>query len=72
MWSIFKPSEDTLATFLIAQSGLPPSYAEVGATAATPPAGYTVDHNRIQLGKGQAVFEAACNACAIGSSSPRR
>jgi uncharacterized protein (UPF0548 family) len=62
MWSIFKPSEETLATFLIAQSSLPPSYAEVGATAATPPAGYTVDHNRVQLGAGQAVFDAACNA----------
>jgi uncharacterized protein (UPF0548 family) len=62
MWSIFRPSEEAIARFIIGQSRLPPSYPEVGASASTPPAGYTVDHNRVQLGTGKAVFDAAANA----------
>jgi uncharacterized protein (UPF0548 family) len=31
----------------------------VGATAATPPAGYALDHTRIELGLGEAAFHAA-------------
>jgi uncharacterized protein (UPF0548 family) len=37
------------------------SYAEVGASHADQrPAGFDLDHNRIALGAGQDVFEAAC------------
>jgi len=31
----------------------------VGTTQGTPPVGYDVDHNRIQLGTGQDTFERA-------------
>ena len=35
------------------------TYAAVGATAHTPPAGYTVDHTRVKLGTGEQAFDAA-------------
>ncbi len=40
------------------------SYAECGATRDNEarPAGYTVDHNRVRLGTGEAAFAAACAA----------
>ena len=42
-----------------AQAKLPFSYAAVGATAETPPAGYALDHTRIKLGEGEPVFHEA-------------
>jgi uncharacterized protein (UPF0548 family) len=45
--------------FLAAQAKLDFSYVDVGATATVPPAGYTVDHTRIKLGAGEAVFKNA-------------
>src|SRR5271166_3635363 len=62
MWSLSRPSAEAISAFIIGQSRLPPSYPEVGASAGTPPAGYTVDHNRVQLGVGQAVFDVAFHA----------
>src|SRR6185503_2682868 len=50
------------ARFIASQRDLPYTYAEVGATNATPPAGYNVDHNRIQLGSGEATFHGAVEA----------
>ena len=44
------------------QSSLPFTYPEVGATNTTPPAGYKVDHNRIQLGTGEAAFKTGVEA----------
>jgi uncharacterized protein (UPF0548 family) len=38
------------------------SYAEVGATAATIPAGCDIDHNRVQLGSGEASWLRATKA----------
>jgi uncharacterized protein (UPF0548 family) len=35
------------------------TYAAVGATGGTPPSGFAVDHTRIELGMGEAVFLAA-------------
>jgi uncharacterized protein (UPF0548 family) len=62
MWSLRQPSDEQIRTFLLRQEGEPFSYAEVGGTATEPPTGYNVDHNRLQLGAGQAVFDAACDA----------
>ncbi len=62
MWSLTRPSEDAIRAFIVQQSILPPTYAEVGATATTPPAGYDIDHNRVQLGSSRAAFDAACAA----------
>jgi uncharacterized protein (UPF0548 family) len=54
-----KPSADSLRTFLDAQRSLDFSYTGVGGTAGDPPPGYVVDHTRVELGKGQRVFERA-------------
>jgi len=54
-----KPSSDVLGRFLAEQAALDFSYSAVGATAATPPAGFKVDRTRIELGNGEAVFDAA-------------
>ena len=59
MLSLRKPSADALRRFLAAQRELPFTYAAVGATAETPPAGYVVDRTRIKLGEGEAVFRSA-------------
>ena len=68
MPSLFKPSAATLRRTIAAQSTLPFSYAEVGATGSLPhsplpiPASYTVDHTRVELGAGSDVFERAKSA----------
>jgi uncharacterized protein (UPF0548 family) len=54
-----RPSTDTIRDFLESQSNLGFTYAAVGATASQPPAGYTVDHTRVRLGKGEEVFTRA-------------
>jgi uncharacterized protein (UPF0548 family) len=54
-----KPSPEAIRTFRNAQAELPFTYPGVGSTAGTPPAGYTVDHTRVLLGEGEAVFAAA-------------
>jgi uncharacterized protein (UPF0548 family) len=54
-----KPSTETIRRFLDGQRKLDFSYPFVGATATTPPAGFAVDHTRIRLGSGEAVFAAA-------------
>lgn len=62
------PSQAALSAFLAGQrdaaSPPPYSYAEVGASRhnAERPHGYNLDHNRVQIGKGVAAFEAACAA----------
>jgi uncharacterized protein (UPF0548 family) len=54
-----KPSSAVLGRFLAEQAEQDFSYSAVGATATTPPAGFTVDRTRIELGNGEAVFDAA-------------
>ena len=41
---------------------MPFSYPEIGATRTTPPQGYTIDHNRVQLGVGKECFDRAVDA----------
>ena len=62
MFTIREPSDRAVAEFISSRCNLPFTYTEVGATNATPPAGYTVDHNRIQLGHGEATYRLAVNA----------
>lgn len=62
MFMIREPSDEDVARFVASQRDLPFTYAEVGATNATPPAGYIVDHNRIQLGSGAATYHRAVEA----------
>lgn len=59
MYSFIQPTPETIRRFLAEQQPKPFSYAEVGASYSTPPVNYTLDHNRICLGEGQAVFERA-------------
>ncbi len=57
-----KPSAEAIQSFLAHQAKLDFTYAAVGATATVPPPGYVVDHTRIRLGDGLAVFTAARSA----------
>ena len=62
MFSISKPGHDTISAFIATQEKQRYSYAGVGASREQAPTGYTVDHNRIQLGQGADIFERAKNA----------
>src|SRR5690349_21737232 len=62
MFMIREPSDEDVARFIASQRELPFTYAEVGATNATPPDGYNVDHNRVQLGSGEPTFRSAVDA----------
>ena len=59
MITLRKPSAATVREFLAGQAKLGFTYPEVGATASSPPEGYAVDHTRIKLGEGEAVFTKA-------------
>lgn len=62
MFRINEPSERDVAKFIESQRNLDFTYREVGATNTTPPAGFTVDHNRIQLGSGEKIYRRAIDA----------
>lgn len=62
MFSLRLPSADRLQRLIDTQAALDFTYSAVGMTKQLPPAGYTVDHNYVQLGTGATVFEAACEA----------
>ena len=62
MFTFSEPSDREIAKYISSQAKLPFSYAEVGATRSNPPAGYTLDHNRIELGRGPEVYRRAVEA----------
>jgi uncharacterized protein (UPF0548 family) len=62
MFRLSKPTPDIIHAFLAAQKDQQFSYDHVGASRTTVPDGYVVDHNRVQLGVGRAVFERATGA----------
>ena len=62
MFYLTKPGPDFIHAFLSAQEGEPYSYREVGYSREKTPGGFTVDHNRILLGKGMNVFDRAKRA----------
>jgi uncharacterized protein (UPF0548 family) len=57
-----KPGQDLIRSFVSAQKNQPFSYAEVGTSREKAPRGYTLDHNRIQLGTGRNDFDRAVAA----------
>jgi len=59
MVSLRRPSIEAIRDFLVSQSNLSFTYPAVGATASQPPAGYTVDHNRVKLGDSEEAFTRA-------------
>lgn len=57
------PDERAVRGFLAATATVPLSYPEVGATRAGDPVpGYDNDRNRVCLGEGEAIFQAACDS----------
>ncbi len=63
MLSLFRPSRAEIDALLARVGRQPFSYPEVAATRdARPPAGYAIDHRRLQVGRGEAAFRAACAA----------
>ena len=56
------PTEDQVARFLARASKSGFGYPDVGATSATIPASYTVDHNRVRLGEGEQTWQRAIQA----------
>ena len=63
MFRITDPSEQDAIDFVSEQRNLPFTYNEVGATNTTPPStGYNVDHNRIQIGTGEATYKKGVEA----------
>src|SRR5579859_4461776 len=57
-----RPSDRQVRQFLARQRALPFSYQAVGASRGPLPAGATVDHTRVRLGSGPAVWERAVAA----------
>lgn len=63
MWTGSRATAARARRFLAAQAPLAFTYPSVGATrdGAAPP-GFAVDHDRVRLGRGEAVFARACAA----------
>jgi len=57
-----KPRPAQIHEFLDQQARQDFSYPFIGHTASTPPAGFNIDHTRIRLGTGEAVFIATTKA----------
>jgi uncharacterized protein (UPF0548 family) len=62
LFRLTPPSEYEVQVFVSRQSRSSFSYAEVGASATTPPAHCSIDHNRIQLGRGETAWNQAVGA----------
>ncbi len=63
MFFIRKPTDSRIRNFLVAQVESDFSYSPVGVSAkGLAPYGYITDHNRIQLGRGERVWNAAVAA----------
>lgn len=62
MFLLTKPSAAQVQDFIAAHREVLFSYPEIGATRTTPPPGYNVDHNRVQLGSGHECFQRAVAA----------
>jgi uncharacterized protein (UPF0548 family) len=62
MFLLSEPNEKQVRVFLEAQREKPFSYAEIGASRQSPPAGYNLDHNRMNLGEGAQKFAQAVRA----------
>lgn len=62
MFLLRRPSAEVVHNFIEQQRTLPFTYSQVGATLTTPPAGYRVDHNRIQLGSGEQTYSRGVDA----------
>lgn len=62
MFSLTRPSDDDIESFLSRQSRSNFSYREVGATANGLPRFYNIDRTRVRLGQGEATWNRAVEA----------
>jgi uncharacterized protein (UPF0548 family) len=62
VFSLTAPSDSDIRRFISGQKDTGFSYPEVGATATIAPTGYNVDHNRVQLGRGERTWQRAAGA----------
>jgi uncharacterized protein (UPF0548 family) len=62
MFLLRRPSSSEIRRFLSAQSGSLYSYAAVGESRTGAPRGFSVDHNRVQLGQGERDYRRAIDA----------
>lgn len=62
LFRLTAPTEDQIRRFISKQKGSSYSYPELGASAHCPPSGYTIDHNRIQLGRGEGTWQRGVEA----------
>ena len=59
MFTLRKPTDEVVRSYLAAQAELPFSYPHVGMTRGNPPKGYDADRCRICLGQGPEVYDQA-------------
>jgi uncharacterized protein (UPF0548 family) len=57
-----KPASHEIEAFRARNSAATFSYSGLGESASGHPAGYTLDHNRVQLGHGEGTWRRACAA----------
>jgi uncharacterized protein (UPF0548 family) len=62
LFRLTQPSEVEIQRFISKQKDSGFSYPEVGASATRVPTGYSVDHNRVFLGLGEATWQRAADA----------
>jgi uncharacterized protein (UPF0548 family) len=62
MFFLTEPSEQMVTRFIATQTDLPLTYRAVGATRYKAPDKFTVDHNRVQLGRGEISYNRAVSA----------
>jgi uncharacterized protein (UPF0548 family) len=62
MFMLRKPTDVLINSFIAAQQQSDFSYSPLGLTRDSLPSGYTIDHNRVQLGSGAEAFSAAIKA----------
>ena len=62
MCRLTAPTEDEVRRFIAKQKDSSFSYPDVGASASAVPAGYSLDHNRVQLGRGENTWQRGLGA----------
>src|SRR5262245_27143038 len=62
MFRIVKPSHSSIESFLQSARSQKFSYPETGSTLGQIPLGYTADHHRARLGRGDQTFRDAVSA----------
>ena len=62
MFSLTAPTEDEVRRFISKQKDSSFSYPDVGASATVVPAGYNLDRNRVQLGRGENTWQRGVGA----------